>query len=930
MVEQQNMKVYELAKELGVDSISLLDKLNSLNIRVKNHMSDLGPEDVKVARTSLGKKTVVEAPKKAAPRVRKKAAEPGAEAPAKAPAAKAAKEKAAATPEAPAPEPTAGKASSPIIRRRLKSDGATETILPPQVSPTGKTLVTDSTQAALEAAHHQRAAEVAAEEAAATAQAEAAAQGEYVEEAPAPEASAPAPAAPESTAAPAQAPGQKPPIVLPPRPVAPRKSFLRIVEPTAPKGPNVVKAAPPAGPAPKITVRGTTTQDKDGFRVIKMTKENLDQMVEEEAAKKRGGGRVPEIRPEDVRFADYRKKEMVFLPKKKKIPLGKELKRTQVTQMKAAKRVVEMQDTITVANLADQLGVKGVDVVRKLMGMGQMVNVNASIDFDTATLVAAEYQYEVKNVAFKEEALLDTTSDAPEQLKGRPPVVTIMGHVDHGKTSLLDAIREANVAAGEAGGITQHIGAYSVEKDGRVITFIDTPGHEAFTVMRARGANVTDIVILVVAADDGVMPQTREALSHAKAAGVPIIVAMNKIDKPGANPEKIKQQLAELDLLAEDWGGQTMFVPVSALRKTNLDKLLEAILLQAEVADLKGNPQARASGTVLEARLEKGRGPVVSVLVKRGTLRVGDAIVSGPFAGKVKAMMDHKGQNVKEVGPGLAAEVLGFEGVPNAGEKFDAPESEADARVIAQNRIDKTRGAAVAATASTKVTLEDLFAKVQAGTVKELGIVLKADVFGSVEAIRDSLQKVGTDKVKVKVIHAATGGVTESDVLLAGASGAIIIGFNVRPETKARQLAEAEHVEIKSYQIIYELIDDVKKAMVGLLEKKKVEKFLGRAEVRQTFSVPKVGVIAGSAVIDGKIIRGANVRLLRESRVIYEGKMSSLKRFKDDAKEVAQGFECGIGLENYNDLKPGDLIEAYQIELVVPELGEASAPAGKA
>jgi translation initiation factor IF-2 len=494
-----------------------------------------------------------------------------------------------------------------------------------------------------------------------------------------------------------------------------------------------------------------------------------------------------------------------------------------------------------------------------------------------------------------------------------------MGHVDHGKTSLLDSIRETNVAGGEAGGITQHIGAYTVKQQDRFITFIDTPGHEAFTVMRARGANVTDIVILVVAADDGVMPQTREALSHAQAAGVPIIVAMNKIDKPGSNPEKIKQQLAELNLLAEDWGGQTMFVPVSAIKKTNIDKLLESVLLQAEMLDLKSNYKARANGTILEARLERGRGAFVSALIRRGTLKVGDPIVSGMSSGKVKALMDDKGRNVREAGPGTAVSILGFEQVPNAGDRFDATATDNDAKDIASNRALKVRAAA-AATATNKVSLDALFAKIQAGSVKELSVVLKADAFGSVEAVRDSLVKLSTEKVKVGVIYSGTGGVTESDVMLASASNAVIVGFNVRPETKARQLAEAEHVEIKTYTIIYELIDDIKKAMVGLLDKKKVEKFLGRAEVRQTFSVPKIGVIAGSSVIDGKILRSANVRLLRDSRVIFEGKMSSLKRFKDDAKEVATGFECGIGIENFNDIKQGDIIEAYQIDLITPEL----------
>ncbi len=922
------MKVYELAKELGLDSISLLDKLSQLNIKVKNHMSDLGEEEVRNARASLGKKAEAAPAKKPAARVKKKVTT---EAPATAQATAAA---AAAT--AAAAAPVGGKAASSVIRRRVKSDGEIETVLPPAQAR--------ALAEAHAAAEQARAEEAAAEEAyqAEVAQQQAEAGGEEMEaqggeaqqmteeEQVAQQSQEAAPASNDMGAAASatsdatqSAPPKRAPIILPPRPTAPRRSILKVVELSAPPPRPMIKPAPGTATTTIVggrpTIKGTTTQDKDGFRIVKMTKENLDAMVEEEAAKKRGTGREAEIRPEDVRFADYRKKEMVFLPKRKKIPVGKEVKRTEKTVMKAQKRVIHMQETITVADLADQLGVKGVDVVRKLMGMGTMATINQTIDFDTATVVGAEYQYEVKNVAFKEADLIEAKTDADEQLISRPPVVTIMGHVDHGKTSLLDAIREANVAGGEAGGITQHIGAYSVTKDGKVITFIDTPGHEAFSVMRARGANVTDIVVLVVAADDGVMPQTREALSHAKAAGVPIIVAVNKIDKANANPEKVKQGLAELDLLAEDWGGQTMFIPVSAIKKTNLDKLLEGILLVAEVADLKANPAARASGTVLEARLEKGRGPVVSVLVNRGTLRVGDAIVAGAIAGRVKAMLDYKGANVKEVGPGLAAEVLGFEATPNAGEKFDSPETESDAREIAENRGDKlVRGQAF--TPSGKMSLDDLFSKVNTGNLKELKVVLKGDVFGSVEAIRDSLVKVSNEKVKVNVIYAAPGGVTESDVLLASASNAIIIGFNVRPETKARQVAEAEHIEIKSYTIIYELIDDIKKAMAGLLDKKKVEKFLGRAEVRQTFSVPKIGTIAGTAVVDGKIIRGANVRLLRDSRIIFEGKMSSLRRFKDDAKEVAQGYECGIGLENYNDLKPGDLIEAYTIELITPEL----------
>jgi translation initiation factor IF-2 len=941
-LEPQTVKVYELAKELGIDSISLLDKLKALNINVKNHMSDLEDEAVQLARTSLkggGKAGVKPAAKKdasAKPAAKKTAAKTGT-----------ALKKKATTVEAPAAPveaqaPTTP-AAAPIIRRRTKADGVTETVSPTpkayqqpitEEAPAEHEAYADAGESSSESYFDEAAAEPQAEEpqeiAAAPIEAEAT---DAAAQTPAASAStaasgtattaAPSASAPTPPVATTVTPGGRPPIVLPPRPQAPRKSFLKIVEATAPPPRPMIRPAATTSPVtPKAApgTRGVSSQDKDGFRIIKMTKEDLGQMVEEEAAKKRGGGKEAEIRPEDVRFADYRKKEMVFLPKKKRLPVGKEIRKTQITQSGASKRVVEMQDTISVANLADQMSVKANEVIRKLMGMGQMVTINAAIDFDTATLIANEYQYEVRNVAFDEAAVLAeaAVADKPEDLIARPPVVTIMGHVDHGKTTLLDSLRDATVAAGEAGGITQHIGAYTVEKDGKLITFIDTPGHEAFTVMRARGANVTDIVILVVSADDGVMPQTREALSHAQAAKVPIIVAVNKIDKPGANPEKIKQGLSELNLLAEDWGGDTMFIPVSALKKTNLDKLLEAILLQAEILDLKAVAKGPATGTVLEARLEKGRGPMVSVLVNRGTLKVGDPIVSSQFSGKVKALMDDKGKLVKEAGPGFAVEILGFEGVPAAGEKFNSTLTEADAREIAQNRIDRNR--AKKTEVPGKVSLEDLFSKISAGNLKELNVIIKADVFGSVEAIRDSLTKLSNAKVTVKVLMAAPGGITESDVALATASGAIIIGFNVRPDNKARQIAESEHVEIKTYSIIYELIDDIKASMTGLLDKKKVEKFLGRAEVRQIFSVPKIGVIAGCSVVDGKILRGANVRLLRDSRIVFEGKMSSLKRFKDDAKEVAQGFECGIGIENYNDLKPLDIIEAYQIDLVSPTM----------
>jgi translation initiation factor IF-2 len=905
------IKVYELAKETGTDSLSLLDRLKTLGIVVKSHMSELSDADAAKVRASFkkpssgSKKSTVSKPKTS--RVRKKASGTQTEAP---------KE------ETPASE---RKGSGMIIRRRAASkteskerEGLSEDTVETKALPEdtsnvlvaslpaeiteGAESVTPPDQAAVD--HHDDGSALEGPDKEAV---EADRNIPQVEE-------------PQPTE---KKKPTKAPIVLTPRPVAPRRSILKIVEATAPPPRPMIKPTQPTGQGTgRPSLRGSSTQDKDGFRVIKMTKENLDQMAEEEAAKKRGGGpKEQEIRPEDVRFADYRKKELVFLPKKKKIPVGKEIKKTKITVAKAQKRVVEMGDFVSVQNLAAQLSVKAVDIVRKLMSLGQVATINQTLDVDTATLVAQEYQFEVRNTAFKEEALFEPEAgEETETLASRPPVVTIMGHVDHGKTTLLDAIRESNVVGGEAGGITQHIGAYTIVRNGKAITFIDTPGHEAFTVMRARGANVTDIVILVVSADDGVMPQTREAISHAQAAKVPIIVAVNKIDKPGANPEKIKQALAELNLLAEDWGGETQFVHVSALQRTNLDGLLEAIQLQSELLELKANPHTQVLATILESKLAKGRGPVVTALISKGTLRVGDAIVAGSFAGKVRALSDDLGQSIQEASPGFAVEVLGLEGIPSAGDVLRSVKTDADARVVATHRQDQERQRT--AGLQSKVSLEELSAKIQAGDVKELNVILKADVYGSVEAIRDSLTKLSSDKVKIKVLLASAGGITESDVLLASASNALIFGFNVRPETKARKLAEAEHVEIKCYSIIYELMSELKQAMAGMLESKKIERFLGRAEIRQVFTVPKMGTIAGTSVVDGKVLRGSNIRLLRESRVIYEGRMSSLRRFKDDVKEVATGYECGIGIENYQDLKPGDIIEAFQVDLIAPEIGD--------
>ncbi len=580
---------------------------------------------------------------------------------------------------------------------------------------------------------------------------------------------------------------------------------------------------------------------------------------------------------------------------------------------------IKVYESIQVGELAKAMGVKAADVIRKFMELGTMVTINQSIDPETAAIVAAEFGYEVEQAAIEEEQLLEYTPPSPEELKPRPPVVTVMGHVDHGKTTLLDAIRQTDVASREAGGITQHIGAYKVRlKDGQEITFIDTPGHEAFTHMRARGAQVTDIVILVVAADDGVMDQTKEAIDHAKAAGVPIVVAINKIDKPDANPERVKKELAELGLIPEEWGGDTLYAEISAKKKIGIEDLLELVLLQAEMLELKAAPDRPARGRIIESRLDKGRGPVATVIIQEGTLREGDPFVAGTTYGRVRAMLDERGQRVKEAGPATPVEVLGFHEVPQAGDDFIVMPDEQKARKVAEYRARKQREAEMAREA--KMSLDKLFEKLKEGEVKELKVVLKADVQGTLEALQDSLRKLSTDEVRVNIIRSGIGAISESDVMLASASDAIVIGFNVRPTSKAKQLAEQEKVEVRFYDVIYKLIEDVKKAMSGLLEPEYEERIVGVAEVRATFKVPKVGVVAGCYVKEGKLERGAKVRLLRDNVVIYTGKISSLKRFKEDVKEVVAGYECGVGLENFNDIKVGDIIEAFELVEIKREL----------
>ncbi len=646
--------------------------------------------------------------------------------------------------------------------------------------------------------------------------------------------------------------------------------------------------------------------------------------------KKRKKGRRDEgdFGEADGRVSRRGRRVEVFEPgrlagKKRRGKQGKQPRQTEVTISKAIKRVIRISDSITVGELAKRMGVKANELIAELMRQGSMVTINHPLDYESAAILAAEFHYEVENIAFDEESILEVVQasgdeESSEDREIRPPVVTIMGHVDHGKTSLLDAIRAANVTEGEAGGITQHIGAYDVEIDGGKITFLDTPGHEAFTAMRARGAGVTDIVILVVAADDGVMPQTKEAINHSKAAGVPIIVAINKIDKPEANPDRVKQELTEFELVPEDWGGDTIYVEVSAKQKLNLDTLLEMILLQAEVLELKASPNKRAKGSIVEARLDKGRGPVATVLVQDGTLKIGDSIVAGLHFGRVRSMTAANGKQVKEAGPSFPVEVTGLGGVPDAGDTFHAVENEKAAKEVAQHRQSKQREIDLAK--SSKVSLDQLFARMQEGAVEELPVIIKADVQGSVEAVRDALEKLSTAACRLNVIHTGVGGVSESDVTLATASNAIILGFNVRPEAKAKTLAENEKVDIRFYSVIYDAVNDVRDAMEGLLAPTLKEKELGRVEIRETFHVSRVGTIAGCYVLDGKILRNAQTRLVRDNVVVWQGKLNSLKRFKDDVREVASGYECGIGLENYNDIKVGDILEVFEMEEVKTSL----------
>ncbi|HCJ66257.1 MAG TPA: translation initiation factor IF-2 [Elusimicrobia bacterium] len=616
---------------------------------------------------------------------------------------------------------------------------------------------------------------------------------------------------------------------------------------------------------------------------------------------------VPEKKVEPISLPPVKVKEIIT----PKIEPRKEIPRVEPVKPVIVKPKIKIDETTTTAQLAEKIGVKPVELIKKLLSLGSLVTINQRIDLDTATLVAGECGYEIEFVPlYGEETLSKEEVVDPSKLIPRAPVVTIMGHVDHGKTSLLDAIRQTRLAEKEYGGITQHIGAYKVKSVKGEIVFLDTPGHEAFTAMRARGAQVTDIVVLVVAADDGVMPQTIESIDHAKAADVPIIVAVNKIDLPTANSQKVKQELAQLGLIPEEWGGKTIFVEVSAKKQINLDKLLEMILLEAEILELKSNPTGLAQGIIIEARVDPRKGPLATVLIQKGTLRIGDSFLAGFSWGKVRALIDDRGRRLIEVLPTSPVELLGFNSAPEVGDRFFVLSDEREAKKIVEQRQQIRSQESISR--GQHVTLDDFYRRVKEGKLKELKLILKADVQGSLEAIKDSLSKLTHPEIKLLIIHSGIGGINESDCLLAAASEAVIIGFNVRPELGAEKLAKDEGVDIRSYRIIYELIDEIKAAMEGLLEPGIQENILGRLTVRQIFRIPKIGIIAGCYVDEGKIIRGANVRLLRENTIIYDGRIISLRRFKEDVREVEKGYECGLGLENFQDLKIGDILEIYE------------------
>ncbi|MFZ0133145.1 MAG: translation initiation factor IF-2 [Desulfobacterales bacterium] len=891
------IRVYELARDLNMTNKSLIDKIKDMDIDVdiKSHMSALEDEAVAQIKAGLfGQKseTVVETRVKPTV-IRRRKKTVSVEAP---PEIETAAEAADAQPLAAEAETAAAEA-------------------PPLAPPETADQVAVDTQAASAEAGIKAEAEVEAE-------AETATEPEAGQEPPsAATASEPAPLPAEPGAEvmekqPAKksrkkdqaakiirmpvAPAAKEPGAEPPKGRAPFRPADKVVA--------LRPAAPSAGAPGDET--GKDAKKKKKKRQVE------EPGVENKFFKKKISFRKKEV----IEGADlYGGRQRPRKGKKGgKAKASATAQKTQITTAKAIKRRVKIDEAIILSDLAKRMGIKAAEMIRTLMGMGVMTTVNQTIDFDTAALVATEFGYEVELAAFEEETLLKVEADDPTRQVERSPVVTIMGHVDHGKTSLLDVIRKTRITDLEAGGITQHIGAYNVATPKGQVAFLDTPGHEAFTAMRARGAQVTDIVILVVAADDGVMPQTVEAINHARAANVPIIVAVNKIDKDNANIDRVYRELAEQGLSPEEWGGDTIFVKVSAKQNIGIDELLDMILLQSEVLELKADPEKRAYGHVVESKIDPGRGAIATVLVQEGTLHTGDAVVCGVYSGKVRAMLNDRGQMVDAAGPSIPVEVIGLSGVPMAGDELIAVADEKNAKQISEHRIQKHRSKELAKTG--RLSLEKLFEQMQQGEVKDLNLILKADVHGSIEALADSLTKLSNEEVNINVVHSATGTITESDVSLASVSNATIIGFNVRPSTKVQLMANEEGVDMRFYNVIYDVIKDIKNAIAGMMSSTFEERVLGRAEVRDTFHVPKIGTIAGCYVTEGKLERGRRLRVLRDGVVQYEGKNSSLRRFKDDVKEVQSGYECGVGVENYNDIKVGDVLECFYLEEIKPEV----------
>jgi translation initiation factor IF-2 len=956
---RERVRLYEVAKEIGLPNKDLLAKVRSMGIEVKNHMSSMDVDDVARVKRALEKERIEnrEVKRISATVIRRRSkggARPG-EAPVAAPVSEMPiapppmrpQEERVAPPSDPVapprePEPavaapvieSAPTPAEPVSAEPVGEPEPAPSSEPASVAPAAEVPVqappvvaSPSAEAAPEPAPAPSEAPAAAATTPAPAAAAAApAKEQPVATAPATPATA-ATAAKQAPSAPAEAKGaakpaegaakeekkpEEPPINLDDLPInsplrrqaelAAHKREIRFApgfkppaqRPTRPSRPATASEAQPLSAADALKMLTPSAPRRPRVVITE---------VDPRGQRRPTGGR-----------GGYRGGRRV-----KKRQQGKG-KRTEITTPAEHKRVIRVEGAISVGEIARQMGVKSTQVLRQLWAMGMSnVMITHSIDVETSSLLASEFNYEVEDVTFKETDVITEIEDKVEDLQGRAPVITVMGHVDHGKTSLLDAIRGSDVVAGEAGGITQHIGAYRVVTGKGEVVFLDTPGHAAFTAMRARGAQCTDIVVLVVAADDGVMPQTAEAIEHAKDAGVPIVVAVNKIDRPDANADRVLGELSERGLVAESWGGETIVVPTSAITKDGVDDLLESLILTAELQELTANPDKLARGTVVEARMDKARGAMCTVLVQEGTLKVGDTVVVGEHLGKVRAMLDDRGASIEEAGPSTPVELLGLGGVPDAGDTLNAVADDKAARTLADHRRNQSRQKELA-NASAKTTVEDILSGLHAGNLQEMKLLIKADVQGSSEAIKESLNKLSTDKVEVKVISAGVGGIHETDINLARSSGAVILGFNVRTAGKASSLAEREGVEVRTYDVIYELLDDVRDLMRGLLPKERMEKPMGRAEVRQTFTIPKIGTIAGCAVVDGKIIRNSHLRLVRDSVKIYDGKVSSLRRFKDDVKEVLQGYECGIGIEGYNQLQEGDIIEAYEIEEVTPEL----------